>query len=118
MKKIILLLIPLFMICGCDNKSEYQKIEIADAKEKIKQGAYLIDVRSKQEYNTSHIEGAVNIPVEEIENPSKKIITKEDTIIVYCRSGKRSSIASETLKKLGYNVLDLGAFDSINLDKE
>lgn len=110
MKKIILLLIPLLMICGCEKSPEYQKIEVAAAKEKIKQGAYLIDVRTKQEYNINHIKGALNIPVEEIENPSKKIISKNDIIIVYCRSGSRSKQAAEKLLNLGYkNVYDFGA---------
>lgn len=113
MKKLVLLLISLFIVCGCEDKPEYQKIEIADAKEKIKQGAYLIDVRTKQEYNAEHIKGAVNIPVEEIENPSKKIISKNDVIIVYCRSGSRSKQAAEKLINLGYeNVYDFGAMQN------
>lgn len=115
MKRIVLLLIPFFMLCGCNSKLEYQQINLKQAKEKISQGAYLIDVRSKREYNIDHINGAVNIPVEEIENPTKKIISKNDVIIVYCRSGSRSKQAAEKLLNLGYKyVYDFGAMDNWN----
>ena len=110
MKKILLLIACLFLACGCNHKVEYQKIDLDQAKEKINKGAYLIDVRSKEEYKIGHIKGALNIPVEEIENPDKKIITKTDTIIVYCRSGSRSKQAALKLIEKGYkHVYDFGA---------
>ena len=113
MKKILLLIACLFLACGCNRKMEYQKIDLDQAKEKINKGAYLIDVRSKEEYKIGHIKGALNIPVEEIENPDKKIITKTDTIIVYCRSGSRSKQADLKLIEKGYkHVYDFGAMEN------
>lgn len=113
MKKIIVLLLSILLLVGCNNKEKESNI----LEEVLKENNYIIvDVRSKEEYDSSHVVGSINIPYDTIDENTD--LDKSKTIIVYCRSGKRSSIASETLKKLGYNVLDLGAFDSINLDKE
>lgn len=64
---------------------------------------YLIDVRSGQEYEEGHLEGALNIPLYNIEKDiEKNIKNKDDTIILYCSSGSRSKKAKEILEKLGY----------------
>ena len=76
----------------------------------------ILDVRTKEEYNESHIKNAINIEYDKIDEKVDLDITK--LILVYCKSGKRSSIAYEKLKSLGYNVYNMGAFESINLDKE
>ena len=113
MKKIIVLLLSILLLVGCNNKEKESNI----LEEVLKENNYIIvNVRTKEEYDSSHVVGSINIPYDTIDENTD--LDKSKTIIVYCRSGKRSSIASETLKKLGYNVLDLGAFDSINLDKE
>ncbi len=113
MKKIIVLLLSILLLVGCNNKEKESNI----LEEVLKENNYIIvDVRTKEEYDSSHVVGSINISYDTIDENTD--LDKSKTIIVYCRSGKRSSIASETLKKLGYNVLDLGAFDSINLDKE
>ena len=113
MKKIIVLLLSILLLVGCNNKEKESNI----LEEVLKENNYIIvDVRTKEEYDSSHVVGSINIPYDTIDENTD--LDKSKTIIVYCRSGKRSSIASETLKKLGYNVLDLGAFDSKNLDKE
>ncbi len=112
MKKIIIILLSILLLIGCNNKEETNTLE-----EILKENNYIIvDVRTKEEYNTSHIVGSINIPYDTIDENID--LDKSKTIMVYCKSGKRSSIASGTLENLGYNVLDLGAFDSINLDKE
>ena len=65
---------------------------------------YLIDVRSGQEYEEGHLEGALNIPLYNIEKDiEKNIKNKDDTIILYCSSGSRSKKAKEILEKLGYS---------------
>ena len=69
-----------------------------------KEEAILIDVRSNQEYQEGHLNGAINIPVYDIEKMITKIVKNEnDTIILYCSSGQRSKSAKEMLEKLGYN---------------
>lgn len=76
---------------------------------KVKEGAILIDTRTKQEFLEGHLEGAILMPYYEISRRIENIIpNKERTIIVYCQNGGRSIKAGETLKRLGYiNVYDL-----------
>ena len=63
-----------------------------------------------------HVKNSINIPYDEIDE--KIDLDKEKTIMVYCKSGKRSNIAYNTLKDLGYDVIDLGAYDAVTLEKE
>lgn len=69
---------------------------------------YLVDVRTEEEYNSGAIPSAINIPFDVI---ADNLPTEDRSarIIVYCRSGNRSGIASDTLAGLGFtNVLDFG----------
>jgi len=67
----------------------------------------LLDVRTPQEFASGHIEGAVNIAVEELEYRLSEVPADKE-IIVYCQSGRRSAIAADTLEANGYTVRDLG----------
>lgn len=63
----------------------------------------ILDVRTRQEYESGHIPGAILIPNEEIaERAENELTDKDQLILVYCRSGNRSKQASEVLEKLGY----------------
>ena len=70
----------------------------------------ILDTREQYEYDEGHIPGAILIPYTEIENRAEKELPDKDALIlVYCRSGRRSKIASESLVKLGYtNVKEFG----------
>ena len=69
--------------------------------------AFLIDVRSKQEYNEGHLDGAINIPLYNIENEIKKF-NKNSRLILYCTSGIRSNMARDRINNMGYfNVYNL-----------
>ena len=70
----------------------------------------IIDARTDEEFAAGHIEGAILIPEYEIaDRAEKELPDKEQLILVYCRSGRRSKIASEELVKLGYtNVKEFG----------
>lgn len=82
----------------------------ADAHRLVEAGARLVDVRTPQEFATGHLPGAVNIPVQELERRSREIKGKDRPVIVYCRSGARSSSAARMLKQAGYaEVHNLGA---------
>ncbi len=75
-------------------------------------GAVLLDVRTEEEFKAGHIPGAILLPYSDIsEKTAVEVIpTKETAVIVYCRSGRRSSIAAGTLRNLGYTTIwDLGA---------
>ncbi len=84
------------------------------AHELVKQGALLLDVRTPQEFQGGHLDGAVNVPVQELEAKLATLPAKMDQpIVVYCRSGHRSANAAELLKKAGYTkVQDLGAMSN------
>lgn len=82
-----------------------------EAHQLVKQGAFLLDVRTAGEFSSGHIQGAVNISVQELESKLASLPAKKDTpIVVYCQSGRRSAMAKEMLEKAGYTkVSDLGA---------
>ena len=73
-----------------------------------------MDVRTAEEFNDSHIPGAVNIPNEEIGTEEiPQLPDKDQKIFVYCRSGNRSKQASEKLAALGYtNIIEFGGINS------
>lgn len=80
-----------------------------NARELVAKGALLLDVRSPEEFRERHLEGAVNIPVQELGTRMGELGAKERSIVVYCRSGARSAAATSMMKGAGYEVLDIGA---------
>ena len=72
----------------------------------------ILDVRTEEEYETGHIAGAVCIPVETIAGPPEALPDLGQTILVYCRSGRRSKQAAQKLADLGYT--DIREFGGIN----
>lgn len=75
--------------------------------------AYWIDVRSPDEYATGHVDGAVNIPHTEIANRIAEVTEDKDKrLYLYCRSGRRSGVATDALQQMGYgNVVNLGGYE-------
>ena len=119
MKKLLLItliLTSLFSFWGCNKKTNYTQKELINMITNNEPANFVIDVRTHTEYNEKHIPRAINIPLDKIEeriSSSEYGISKDDIIIVYCRSGNRSSQAKELLKKLGYkNVYDFGAMSN------
>jgi len=111
MKKILLIFIIIFILCGCgQTKMEKYKQIMEDSQYVI------IDVRTNTEYNEKHVVGAINIPYDEIDENVN--IDKNTVVFVYCKSGNRSKYAYEVLVNLGYTTYDMGAFDEIDLPKE
>ena len=115
---IIMLLISLslFGMTACDGEkgksSTYKQITAEQAKTIMdtEKDYVIIDARTEDEFAEGHIENAILIPEYEIANRAEKELPdKEQLILVYCRSGRRSKIASEELVKLGYiNVKEFG----------
>lgn len=93
-------------------EAEYQKITAEEAKEVMQSGdPYIIlDVRTLEEYHEGHIEGAILLTDNELEEKAESILPdKEATILVYCRSGRRSAAAAKELIHMGYTkVYDFG----------
>ena len=115
---IIMLLISLslFGMTACDGEngkaSTYEQITAEQAKTIMdtEKDYVIIDARTEEEFAEGHIENAILIPEYEIKDRAEKELPyKEQLILVYCRSGRRSKIASEELVKLGYtNVKEFG----------
>ena len=90
-----------------------QKIDGPKARELVTAGARLIDVRTPQEFGGGHIEGAKNIPVDDLADNLADISKDGGPVVIYCRSGRRSDIAAHILTKAGYtDVYDLGGINN------
>jgi rhodanese-related sulfurtransferase len=127
----LMLLITITLFTGCSKKTDtepYQKstdlefttITAAEAKNMMDTDSEItiLDVRTEEEYNTGHIEGSILLPNDEIsEQAEEKLKDKDATILVYCRSGRRSAMAAEVLSELGYTkVYDFGGILDWNYD--
>ena len=118
MKKLIILLLAVMMLtaCGQDKENDqgavYVNITAEEAKRIMdsKEGYIILDVRTQEEYDQGHIPGATQISHEEIAEKAEEVLTdKDQLILVYCRSGRRSKIAAEALAELGYtNIKEFG----------
>ena len=116
-KRFLLMLLTLalpFGRVGCSDgdSATYEQISGAEAKALMdsESGYIIIDARTQEEYDEGHISGAILIPEYEIaDRAEKELPDKDQLILVYCRSGRRSKIAAEELVKLGYtNVKEFG----------
>ena len=118
MKKLVFLLLAVMMLtaCGQDKENDqgavYVNITAEEAKRiiDIEEGYIILDVRTQEEYDEGHIPGAIVISHEEIAEKAEEVLTdKDQLILVYCRSGRRSKIAAEALAELGYtNIKEFG----------
>ncbi|MCB1214574.1 MAG: rhodanese-like domain-containing protein [Deltaproteobacteria bacterium] len=139
MKKFLSFILSVFIFCSVTSvlacgEGDHQKSPVGDSSHSSglllaqassdkgqseasskKQKKLIIDVRSAQEYEAGHLEGALNIPHTEI---GKKIdsITKDkgEEILLYCGSGRRAGLAKEELEKLGYShVVNGGGYEEL-----
>lgn len=117
---ILLIFVIVLTLSGCNEKTKMvdkEQISGTEARAFMEEDhAILVDVRTDQEYDTDHIEGAISIPVDTPKIMIERILKeKEERIIVYCQSGNRSSRFKKILETMGYtNVYDLGAKDNWN----
>jgi phage shock protein E len=84
------------------------RIDGAEAKRLVAEGALLLDVRTPDEYAAGHVGGAVNIPVQVLGQRLSEVGAKDRPVVVYCKSGGRSARAAAELRQAGYAVHDLG----------
>ena len=120
MKKILVVLICMLLLCGCGNKEE--EVEVAKVNKiscndiNTVENAVLIDVRTVEEFNEGHLDNAINVSSTVIKFNIKAHVTDLETpIIVYCRSGRRSTESADILVNLGYkNVYDMGGITTCN----
>ena len=118
MKKLVFLLLAVMMLTACgqdienDQGAVYVNITAEEAKKIMdsQEGYIILDVRTQEEYDEGHIPGAIVISHEEIAEKAEGVLTdKNQLILVYCRSGRRSKLAAEALVELGYtNIKEFG----------
>ena len=118
MKKLIILLLAVMLLtaCGQDKENDQGAVYVNITAEEAKQimdseeGYIILDVRTQEEYDQGHIPGAILIPDTEIKAKAEEDLTdKDQLILVYCRSGRRSKLAAEALVELGYtNIKEFG----------
>jgi rhodanese-related sulfurtransferase len=86
-----------------------REIQGAEARKLVAAGARLLDVRSAEEFGQGHLPGAVNIPVQELDRRLVEVGPTQADVVVYCRSGHRSSRATQLLREHGFSrVHNLG----------
>ena len=117
MKKLIPILLSALMLTGCtgagnSTNNTYRQISIDEAVTMMREetGYIILDVRRADEFATGHIPGAINVANESIGTDEiPELPDKNQLIMVYCRSGRRSKEAAEKLVKLGYtNIVEFG----------
>ena len=118
MKKLLFLLLAVMLLTACgqtkenDQEAAYMNITAEEAKAIMdsEDGYIILDARTQEEYDQGHIPGAIVISHEEIAEKAEEVLTdKDQLILVYCRSGRRSKIAAEALVELGYtNIKEFG----------
>ena len=117
MKKLIPILLSALMFTGCSGTSNsqtntYRQITMDEAVTMMEQetGYIILDVRRPDEFAAGHIPNAINVPNETIGTAEiPELPDKDQLIMVYCRSGRRSKEASAKLVKLGYtNIVEFG----------
>ena len=118
MKRLFCIFVAVMLLTACGQKEEtgreavYVNITAEEAKEIMdsQEGYIILDVRTQEEYNQGHIPGAILIPDTEIKDRAEQELKdKDQLLLVYCRSGRRSKLASEALAELGYtNIKEFG----------
>ena len=116
MKKMISLVLSAFMLTGCagagNQKNAYRRISMDEAVSMMAQETdyIILDVRRPDEFALGHIPNAINVANESIGTSEiSELPNKDQLIMVYCRSGRRSKEAAEKLVKLGYtNIVEFG----------
>ena len=117
MKKLILFLLTAMLLTGCGQTNQaqeavYMNITAEEAKQIMDSevGYIILDTRTQAEYDEGHIPGAIVIPHDEItDRAEEELPHKDQLLLVYCRSGRRSKLAAEALVKLGYtNIKEFG----------
>ena len=117
MKKLILFLLTAMLLTGCGQTNQtqeapYMNITAEEAKQIMDReaGYIILDTRTQAEYDEGHIPGAIVIPHDEItDRAEEELPHKDQLLLVYCRSGRRSKLAAEALVELGYtNIKEFG----------
>ena len=113
MRIVFTVFLAAILLVSCANPQEvYMNITPETAKQIMdtSKDYIILDVRTQEEFDQAHIPGAILIPNDQINDEAEHVLTdKNQLILVYCRSGRRSKMAAEELVKLGYtNIKEFG----------
>lgn len=107
--KVILVLLAIAVVAILYLRYGGARISGQEARELVESGALLVDVRSPEEFADGHIDGAINIPIQQLSGRLGELGDDDGQIVVYCQSGGRSAMAKRLLESNGFeNVHDLG----------
>jgi phage shock protein E len=100
----------LCVVLGCSAQAELPE---AKAREYVKRGVLVVDVRTVAEFNAKHLTNVTNIPLAEVKVKFPQVVTnKSEVVLLHCRSGRRSGAAESELRALGYtNVFNIGSYE-------
>lgn len=116
MRKLIVVIIVIFMFTACSksekhevlyNEDLFETIELDQVEDYVVNGYHIVDVREVEEYETGHIQGAMNVPLSVLEVNGFSLLKHDEKYIVICRSGNRSITASNILVDHGYDIVNV-----------
>ena len=115
MKHLAMFMVLMLTVSGCSSDEPTERSAPSTSQQAPQSPQFVIDVRSAAEFDTGHIEGAVNIPTDEICTRIAEVTEDTDqAIVLYCRSGGRAGIALRALQELGYTqVENAGGYRSL-----
>ena len=109
--KILLMTLLSFFISGCQTSSSFISVEVEQFADIIKDPrVVVVDVRRAEEWNEGHLPQAqfnIDALKEDFTEQAEATLSKEKTLAIYCRSGRRSKDAASRLAKCGYKVIEL-----------
>ncbi len=93
------------------------RVQPAEALERIDDGARIIDVRTPEEFDTGHVEGALNLDIQSDDFMDElDDLDRDDSFVVYCRTGARAATATDHMLDLGFTeVVNAGGFDELEV---
>ncbi|MEA1956302.1 MAG: rhodanese-like domain-containing protein [Campylobacterota bacterium] len=106
MDNFLIVLVVIVMLFLFFNSSKVSDEDLLKAREAVKNGAIIVDVRSRHEFLSKHVKGATNLPIDDIMKGNINL-PKDKEIVVYCRRGNRSRESAKVLIKLGWTVYDV-----------
>jgi rhodanese-related sulfurtransferase len=87
-------------------------VDAATARSLVAAGVVVVDVRTKGEFDAGHVPGALNVPFDEIAARAAELGPPSTPVLLYCRTGRRTAIATQALKAKGFTrIYDLQSYD-------
>ena len=106
----ILIVAAAAIYCSCKKGNSFTSVNVQEFANAIAQpGTQIVDVRTAEEYATGHIDGSINIDVKKdnFKETATTLLDKEQSVALYCRSGRRSKLAAGILSAQGYSIVEL-----------